>query len=156
MLHEPCWIYGPGIAANWAAERVGKKLPAYQWLRTDWTGPQKMKDDEPLYFSGEMVYSFFFDTYGGLKPLKQTAQILAEYDQWPPLYDTEQLKKNEVPVYAACYEDMYVDSGTARITASKIKGIKVFETNVLYHSALRHRADDVFQELLRLRDDTID
>ncbi|KAK7951933.1 Proline iminopeptidase [Apiospora aurea] len=156
MLHEPCWIYGPGIAANWAAERVGKTLSRYQWLNKDWAGPQSLKEDEPMYFSGEMVYSFYFDVCGGLKPLKETAQILAEFDKWPPLYDIDQLQKNEVPVYAACYEDMYVDPGTARVTASKIKGIKVFETNVLYHSALRGRSEDVFRELLRLRDDTID
>ncbi|KAK6865843.1 proline iminopeptidase [Apiospora arundinis] len=140
MLHEPCWIYGPGIAANWAAEGVGKSLSRYQWLDKDWPGPQSLQEDEPI----------------GLKPLKETAQILAEFDKWPPLYDIEQLQKNEVPVYAACYEDMYVDPGTARVTASRIKGIKVFETNVLYHSALRSRSEDVFRELLRLRDDTID
>ncbi|KAK8033267.1 hypothetical protein PG991_002665 [Apiospora marii] len=156
MLHEPCWIYGSGIAANWAAERVGKTLGRYQWLKEDWPGPQSLEEDEPMYFSGEMVYSFYFDVCDGLKPLKETAQILAEFDKWPPLYDIEQLQNNEVPVYAACYEDMYVDPGTARVTASRIKGIKVFETNVLYHSALRSRPDDVFRELLRLRDDTID
>lgn len=156
MLHEPCWIYGPGTAANWAAERVGKALSRYQWLNKDWPGPQSLKEDEPMYFSGEMVYSFYFDVCSGLKPLKETAQILAEFDSWPSLYNIEQLQKNEVPVYAACYEDMYVDPGTARITASRIKGIRVFETNVLYHSALRSRSQDVFRELLRLRDDTID
>lgn len=62
----------------------------------------------------------------------------------------------EVPVYAASYNDMYVDQVLARVTASRIKGIKVFETNVLFHSALRAKPDEVIRELLALRDDTID
>jgi len=88
--------------------------------------------------------------------MKETAQILADYDEWPPLYDIEQLGKNEVPVFATTYNDMYVDAELARVTASRIKGIKVFETNVLFHSALRTNSSDVFRELLALRDDTID
>ncbi len=87
--------------------------------------------------------------------MKETAHILANYDEWPSLYDIEQLGKNEVPVYAAIYNDMYVDAGLSRVTASRIKGIKVFETNVLFHSALRAKPDEVFRGLLALRDDTI-
>ncbi|KAI1345160.1 Alpha/Beta hydrolase protein [Xylariaceae sp. FL0016] len=154
LLHEPCWCYGP-VAGRWAAERVGKRLEEYQWLRKDWMGPSSL-GDKPLYFSGEMIYPFFFDTCSELMKMKETADILAHYDQWPPLYDLEQLGRNEVPVYAACYNDMYVDADFARVTASRIKGIKVFETNVMYHSALRSKPADVFRELLALRDDTID
>ncbi|KAI1501782.1 alpha/beta-hydrolase [Biscogniauxia marginata] len=155
LLHEPCWSYGPGVAGNWAAERVGKTLEEYQWLRKDWAGPASL-GDKPLYFSGEMIYPFLFETCPELVKLKETAQILAEFDQWEPLYSIEQLARNEVPVYAACYDDMYVDSDMARVTASRIQGIKVFETNVLFHNALRSKPEDVFRELLNLRDNTID
>ncbi|KAI1416043.1 alpha/beta-hydrolase [Hypoxylon sp. FL1857] len=155
VLHEPIWCYIPGIAARWAAERVGKALDQYQWLRTDWAGPASL-GDKPLFFSGEMIYPFHFETCSELIKLKEAANILAEYDQWPPLYDIPQLAKNEVPVYAASYNDMYVDPDMARVTASRIKGIKVFETNVLYHNALRPRPEDVIPQLLKLRDDTID
>lgn len=157
VLHEPIWCYRPGIASNWAAERVGKSLDAYKWLHADWAGPESMSEDEPLFFSGEMVYPFFFDTCDGLRNMKETANILAKFDQWPTLYDEEQLKWNEVPVYAAVYyDDMYVDREAARVTAGKIRGCKVWQTNVHYHSALRNKSEDVFRELLRLRDDTID
>ncbi|KAK6954388.1 hypothetical protein Daesc_004355 [Daldinia eschscholtzii] len=155
LLHEPCWCYGPGVAGRWAAERVGASLEEFQWLRKDWAGPASL-GEKPLYFSGEMTYPFYLDTCSGLFKLKETAQILAEFDGWAPLYDAEQLGKNEVPVYAAIYNDMYVDPEMSRNTASRIKGIKIFETNVLYHSALRTNPDEVIPQLLRLRDDTID
>ncbi|KAI1382219.1 alpha/beta-hydrolase [Hypoxylon crocopeplum] len=155
LLHEPCWCFGPGVAGKWAAERVGKSLDEYQWLRKDWAGPASL-GEKPLFFSGEMIYPFHFETCSELIKLKETAQILAEFDGWAPLYDIEQLGKNEVPVYAASYNDMYVDPDLARVTASRIKGIKVFETNVLYHNAFRANPDDVIPQLLKLRDDTID
>ncbi len=154
LLHEPCWMYGPGFASNWAADRVGQSLAEYQWLRTDWT--LESHDDSPLYFIGEMVPRFHFDTRSELTKLKETAEILAAFDQWPSLYDIKQLEENEVPVYAAAYNDMYVDSDLARETARHIKGIKVFETNMLFHGAIRTKPDEVFKILLSLRDDTID
>ncbi|KAJ2980807.1 hypothetical protein NUW58_g6848 [Xylaria curta] len=155
LLHEPCWCFGPGVAGKWAAERVGRGLSEYQWLRNDWPGLASL-GDQPLFFSGEMIFPFHFETCSELVKMKETAHILAHFDEWPWLYDIEQLGKNEVPVYAASYNDMYVDAGLARVTASRIKGIKVFETNVLFHSAIRSKPDEVFRELLALRDDTID
>ncbi|KAI0508366.1 alpha/beta-hydrolase [Xylaria bambusicola] len=155
LLHEPCWCYGPGVAGKWAAERVGQGIEEFQWLRKDWAGLASL-GDKPLYFSGEMIFPFHFETCSELVKMKETAHILANYDEWPPLYNLEQLGKNEVPVYAASYNDMYVDAGLARVTASRIRGIKVFETNVLFHSALRSKPDEVLRELLALRDDTID
>jgi pimeloyl-ACP methyl ester carboxylesterase len=155
VLHEPIWCYRPGIASNWAAERVGQSLKPFQWLKLDWAGPKSLKEDEPLYFSGEMVYPFFFDNCDELRKLKETAQILAEFDEWPALYDEDQLKENTVPVYAAIYNDMYVYPDDSKATALKIKGCKTWETSVHFHSALRTHSEDVFRELLRLRDDTI-
>lgn len=42
-----------------------------------------------------------FDDYSNLRPLKGAAMLLAEDDSWGPLYDLEQLAKNEVKVNAA-------------------------------------------------------
>ncbi|KAI0410312.1 Alpha/Beta hydrolase protein [Xylaria grammica] len=154
LLHEPCWCYGPGVAGRWAAERVGRGIEQYQWLRDDWSGPGSL-GDRPLFFSGEMIFPFHFETCSELIKMKETAHILANYNAWSPLYDIKQLGKNEVPVYAASYNDMYVDAGLARVTASRIQGIKVFESNILFHSALRAKPDEVLRELLALRDDTI-
>ncbi|KAI0164926.1 alpha/beta-hydrolase [Xylariaceae sp. FL1272] len=155
LLHEPCWCFGPGVAGNWAAKRVGANLEEYSWLRDDWSGTASL-GDRPLFFSGEMIFPFHFETCAELIKMKETAHILARYDQWPALYDIEKLGRNTVPVYAASYNDMYVDAGLARVTASRVRGLKLFETNVMFHSALRKRTDDVLRELLALRDDTID
>jgi proline iminopeptidase len=96
-------------------------------------------------------------SYNELNNIKEVADILASTTDWQPLYDEAQLGKNEVPVYAATYiDDMYVHFEHASNTAAKIKGTKQFITNVMYHNAIRSKADEVFQQLLALRDDTID
>lgn len=51
---------------------------------------------------------------------------------------------------------MYVDYDYSRETAAKIKGCKVFSTNVMYHNAVRDKADEVIKQLFALRDDVID
>lgn len=158
LLHEPCWIYGPGVSSDFAADRIGRSLKQYSWLQPDWEGPNSRKSDEPLYFLGEMVPSFLYDTVADLQPLRETAVALSQFDDWSALYDKDQLAhRNEVPVYAAIYaDDMYVDARFSRQTAAQIRGAKFFETNVLFHNALRSDPDAVLKELFRLRDDTID
>ena len=89
--------------------------------------------------------------------LREEAEILANRDDWPALYDQDKLRNNKVPVYAASYvEDMYVDYDFARDTAKLVKGTKTFETNVMYHSALRAKSEEVLHQLFSLRDDVID
>ena len=57
-----------------------------------------------------MIYPWMFDVYPQLKPLKEAAEILAQDETWPRLYDAERLARNAVPVAAAVYyDDMYVD-----------------------------------------------
>jgi hypothetical protein len=98
-----------------------------------------------------------FDSYDELQELKQVADILASYEDWPALYDEAQLAKNEVPVYSATYvEDMYVDYEFATTTARKIKGLKQYITNVWYHGALRDKTDELMRQLFSLKEDTID
>ncbi len=46
-----------------------------------------------------------FDDFEELQPMKEAAQILAEKSDWPDLYDLDALKKNKVPIAAACYYD---------------------------------------------------
>jgi len=56
---------------------------------------------DPLYFTGEMIYPWMIDADPVLRPLREAADILAERDDWPPLYDSTRLAANEVPVAAA-------------------------------------------------------
>lgn len=154
IIHEAIYCDGPGYASNWASERVGRNFDEFSWLQPL---SSALGSDGPLYFSGENVFPFHFDTYPELAELKQVSEKLAKFDQWPALYNQEKLKKNTVPVYAASYiDDMYVDYEFAKDTANLVQGTKVFETNVMYHSALRAKTETVLQNLFRLRDDVID
>jgi hypothetical protein len=41
------------------------------------------------------------DDYANLRPLKCVANMIAQYDAWPKLYDLDQLARNKVNVSAA-------------------------------------------------------
>lgn len=146
ILHEP--IYCQGEAPKWAAERMISEYPEFD-LDKD--------DDSPLYFTGEMIYSWMFEDYAELRKVEDVANRVAADVDWPKLYDEEQLEKNEVPVYAASYiEDMFVDIDMSKETAKKVKGLKLFTTNVMFHDAVRSKSDEVVRQVFALRDDTID
>jgi pimeloyl-ACP methyl ester carboxylesterase len=158
ILHEAIYNYKPGLASNFAAHRVGKELRSFQWLKDPTEFLAAQSTDQPLVFSGEMVFPFHFENSPELVRIKEAAHILAKTEDWDEsLYDEDQLSRNEVPVYAASYiDDMYVDFDLARETAALVKGIKVLETNSWYHDAVRSRPDEVIGHLFKLRDDTID
>ncbi|KAK3394702.1 Alpha/Beta hydrolase protein [Podospora didyma] len=157
ILHEAIYCYKKGISSSWAAYRVGKEIHEFSWLGGKLSFSGMMSAKAPLYFSGEMIYPSYFDSYPQLVWMKEAANILADYDGWDDLYDEQQLLRNEVPVYAASFvDDMYVDFELARETANLVKGIKVFETNSMYHNAVRARSEEVIGQLFRMRDDTID
>lgn len=98
-----------------------------------------------------------FFSYNELGDVREVADILANTTDWPALYDEAQLARNEVPVYAATYlDDMYVHYDLASNTAAKIKGIKQFITNTMYHDGLGSRSGEVVRQLFNLRDDSMD
>ncbi|EFW21989.1 hypothetical protein D8B26_002087 [Coccidioides posadasii str. Silveira] len=145
VLHEA--IYCQGAASNWCADRVIQKLSSFR----------SRGNPEGIFFTGEMVYKNLFETSTELKQIKEAADIVASYDDWPELYDKEQLANNEVPVYSATYvDDMYVHYDFARETAASIKGCKNFITNTMYHNALRANMEELLKQLFAMRDDTID
>lgn len=147
LLHEP--LYCQGEASNWSAERLLEKFPAFSLANVD--------KNDPVFFTGEMIYPFMFDCYPELTKLKTVGHMLAEAKDWPKLYDIEQLKKNEVPTYAAVYvDDMYVDFDLSMETARTIKGCKPFVTNMMYHNGISAKTDEVLKEIFALRDDVID
>jgi hypothetical protein len=146
ILHEP--LYCQNVAPKWSAHRVISEFTEFD-LDKD--------DDSPVYFTGEMVYPWMFEDYSELRKLEDVANRVANDSDWPQLYDEEQLAKNEVPVYAASYvEDMYVDFDLSMETARKIRGSKVFTTNVMFHDAIRSKMDEVVRQAFALRDDVID
>ena len=77
-----------------------------------------------------MIFSWMFADYAELRPLAQVAGLLAKVNDWPALYDVEQLGKNEVLVAAATYvEDMYVDYELSKETKERIRGCHQWITN---------------------------
>jgi pimeloyl-ACP methyl ester carboxylesterase len=147
LLHEP--LYCQGEASSWSAERLLENYPEFSLSNVD--------SDKPVYFTGEMIYPFMFECYPELKKLKIVGDILAGENDWPRLYDVEQLRKNQVPTYAAVYhDDMYVDFDLSMETAKTIKGCKPFVTNSMYHNAISAKMNDVLKEIFARRDDVID
>ncbi|KXT03144.1 hypothetical protein AC578_7729 [Pseudocercospora eumusae] len=144
ILHEP--IYCEGQAPNWSAQRMLDEYPEFN-----------IDTEGPVLFTGEMIYPWMFEDYSELRKVQDVANRVAADAEWPALFDEQQLAKNEVPVYAASYlEDMYVASDLALQTAKKIKGCKVFTTNVMFHNAVRSKTDEVVGQVLKLRDDIVD
>ena len=138
LLHEA--IYCQHQASNWAAKRVRAEFPEFS-----------ITSDRPVYFTGEMVYPWMAEDYAYLRPLQKAAEILAAYDGWPRLYDTEVLKGNSVPAAAAIYyDDMYVERHFSEQTAQAIKGIKLWVTNEFDHSGLRMNGEQILDRLLQL------
>jgi pimeloyl-ACP methyl ester carboxylesterase len=136
VLHEA--IYCQEAASNWAAERVRAEYPQFQLV-----------PDQPVYFTGEMIYPWMFDEYAYLQPLKEVAESLAGYDDWPRLYDVEALRANTVPCVAAIYyADMYVERAYSEETAQNIQGIRLWITNEYEHNALRADGETVLGHLL--------
>jgi hypothetical protein len=136
ILHEA--IYGQRAATRWAAERVRPEFPEFDYA------PGK-----PFLFTGEMIYPWMFEDYAGLKPLKEAADLLAEYKDWPMLYDLDVLRKNKVPIAAATYyHDMYVDREQSEETTRQVPGIKLWITTEYEHNALRADGEKLLGRLL--------
>ena len=134
VLHEP--IYAQGAATRWAADR---------------TRPADFDPDAaPLLLTGEMIYPWMFDDDPALRPFRDAAELLAQRDDWPALYDRTVLAANQVPVAAALYtDDMYVDAGLADDTASAVRGLRVWKTNAYEHDGLRETSD-VLDRLIKM------
>eukprot|EP00249_Psilotum_nudum_P023876 c29014_g2_i1 orf=461-1783(-) len=141
LMHES--IYCQGAASNWAAERVRQELG------DKFDAVKAARDGQPVLFTGEMVFPWMFDEIAALRPLKEVANILAEKEDWPLLYNKKALNANKVPVAAAVYyEDMYVNFSISEATAAEIAGIRLWVTSEYMHSGLRDDGARVLDYLL--------
>lgn len=132
LLHEATYAQGAG-ATDWAAHRVRPEFPEFDV-------------DSPVYFTGEMIYPWTLPA--ALRPL---ADELAARPWWPPLYDVDRLRANEVPVVAAVYDtDMYVNRDLSLRTASVIRGADVWHTADHQHDGLRVSNGAVMSHLLAM------
>ncbi|GAA2576491.1 alpha/beta fold hydrolase [Actinomadura fulvescens] len=139
LLHEAIYAQGRGSATRWAAGRIRGEFPEFD------------PDERPLSFTGEMIYPWMFEHDPSLRPLRETADLLAERDSWPMLYDPARLRGNDVPVAAAVYhDDMYVDHGLSMETAATIRGLRAWVTNEYEHDGLRAGGRHVLDRLIAL------
>ncbi|WP_055590507.1 alpha/beta fold hydrolase [Streptacidiphilus griseoplanus] len=146
VLHES--IYGQvsvdPAGTRWAAQRVRAEFPEFD-------AGGALDGEAPVFFTGEMIYPWMFDTDPALRPLKETAGLLAERGEWPDLYDPTQLAVNEVPVTAAVYHgDMYVDTADSLATAEAVRGVRTWVTNTWEHDGLRVSGGRVLDRLIRM------
>ena len=122
LLHEPC--YAQGSATRWAAQRIRAEFAEFD--------PGPVLDADPV-----------------LRPLREAADLLAERDDWPPLYDPSRLAANEVPVAAAVYyDDMYVNREFSMRTAGAIRGLRTWVTSEYEHDGLRVSSGAVLDHLI--------
>lgn len=143
LVHEA--IYGQDARpTNWSAERVRGEFPQFDAAKT-------LAGDGPLLFTGESVHPWMFDCDPALRPLRETAELLAARTDWAPLYDPARLAANEVPAVAAVYhDDMYVDTAHALRTAHTVKGLRTWVTDEFEHDGLRAGAPRVLDRLLAM------
>lgn len=143
VMHES--IYGQPAeltdgrpATSWAAERVLGEFEEF-----DPAG------DSPLLL-GEMILREHLQLDPALKELAAAADELAAVDDWEPLYDLAQLRRNRVPTAAALYtDDVYVARELSWATANEVAGITVWETDEFHHDGLSEDGGRVFSELLQ-------
>ncbi|EPS64104.1 hypothetical protein M569_10671, partial [Genlisea aurea] len=143
ILHES--IYCQGGKASWSAQRIREE----EVHDTKFDAVGAAEEGRPVLFTGEMIFPWMFDEIHALRPFKEAAGLLAEKEDWPPLYDITALNNNKIPVAAAVYyEDMYVSFKLAMETAKEVKGIRVWITNEYMHSGLRDEGGAILERLL--------
>jgi pimeloyl-ACP methyl ester carboxylesterase len=140
LLQEAC--YAQGAATRWSAQRIRAEFGGFD--------PRSaIEGTAPLLFTGEMIYPWMVDADPVLRPLRKAADILAERDDWPPLYDPSRLAANDVPVAAAVYyDDMYVPREFSMQTAEAIRGLRTWVTSEYSHDGLRVSDGAVLDRLI--------
>jgi pimeloyl-ACP methyl ester carboxylesterase len=142
LLHEAC--YAQEAATRWSAQRVRAEFPEFD-------AAAALDGDGPVLFTGEMIYPWMLENDPVLAPLAEAGEILAQRDDWPPLYDEARLRACEVPVAAAVYfDDMYVPREFSAPTARAIRGLRPWVTNEFEHDGLRVSDGRVLDRLIAM------
>jgi pimeloyl-ACP methyl ester carboxylesterase len=148
LVHESVYAQDERPTA-WSAERVRAEYPQFDAAKT-------LAGDGPLLFTGETIHPWMFDSDPALRPLRETAELLATRTDWTPLYDPARLAANEVPVAAAVYhDDMYVDATHSLETARAIRGLRTWVTDEFEHDGVRAGGPRVLDRLLALTRDEV-
>ncbi|MEU7135591.1 alpha/beta fold hydrolase [Streptomyces sp. NPDC046261] len=146
LLHEAIYAQDER-ATHWSAERIRAEFPQFE---------QHFEPGGRFLFTGETVHPWMLRTHAALRPLRRTAELLAEREGWTPLYDAGRLARNTVPVAAAIYhDDLYVDTAHSLRTARSIAGLRTWVTDEYEHDGVRAGGRVVLDRLLRLAKDEV-
>ncbi|MER6207154.1 alpha/beta fold hydrolase [Streptomyces sp. NPDC001642] len=146
LVHEAVYAQD-SRPTDWSAERVRGEFPQFDAAKT-------LAGDSPLLFTGESIHPWMFDCDPALRPLRDTAELLAARTDWQPVYDQARLAVNEVPVAAAVYhDDMYVDATHSLETARAIRGLRTWVTDEFEHDGVRAGGPRVLDRLIALARD---
>ncbi|MFG2182332.1 alpha/beta fold hydrolase [Streptomyces abikoensis] len=146
LLHEAIYAQD-GRATHWSAERVRAEFPQFE---------RHFEPGGRFLFTGETVHPWMLETQPALRPLRRTAELLAEREGWTPLYDADRLARNTVPVAAAVYhDDLYVDTEHSLRTARSIAGLRTWVTDEYEHDGVRAGGRVVLDRLLGLVRDEV-
>ncbi|MFD8152420.1 alpha/beta fold hydrolase [Streptomyces sp. NPDC059720] len=146
LVHESIYSQD-GRPTDWSAERIRAEFPQFDAAKA-------LAGDEPLLFTGESIHPWMFASDPALRPLRETADLLAAHTGWTPLYDPARLAANEVPVAAAVYhDDMYVDTAHSLRTAQAVRGLRTWVTDEFEHDGVRAGGPRVLDRLLALARD---
>ncbi|NEA54252.1 alpha/beta hydrolase [Streptomyces sp. SID13666] len=142
VLHEAAYAQD-GQPTAWAAERVRAEFPQFDACAA-------LEDPHArLLFTGETIHPWHFRIDPALRPLRDTAQLLAEDTSWTPLYDKALLAANQVPTCAVVYQDdLYVDAGDSLRTAAAIGSTRTVVTGDHEHDGLAASGTAVLDMLL--------
>lgn len=92
-----------------------------------------------------------FQEIAGLRPFAEAADLLAEWTDWPPLYDRHRLAANKVPLAAVVYhDDMYVDAELSLHTARDVGAVRTWITNEWEHDGITASGGRVMSRLMDL------
>ncbi|MDT3726407.1 alpha/beta fold hydrolase [Streptomyces sp. DSM 41972] len=143
LVHEAIYAQDARPTA-WSAERVRAEFPQFDAAKA-------LVGDQPVLFTGETIHPWTFDCDPALRPLRETAELLAARTDWAPLYDPARLAANEVPAAAAVYhDDMYVDTAHSLATARAVRGLRTWVTDEFEHDGVRAGGPRVLDRLLAL------
>ncbi len=134
-----------------ASQTIVEEVRLDLWLASSFNAK-----DQPLYFSGAMVYPFMFNTYPELKKLKEVAHIIAHHNGWRVFLIWISLQEIMcLCTWPAFDDDAYVDFALVQETLETVGNCKLFETSIMCHDAVRSKTVDVVRELFALRDNVV-
>ncbi|ETW00863.1 hypothetical protein H310_07385 [Aphanomyces invadans] len=161
FMHETIYCDGPKYSpSNWAAETVHHRTTVRgealfdpsRFDELDHAQLVELATKAPVYFSGEMVFSWMAEDFPEtLGPFRDAANILAKKTDWRPLYNEANLRDIAIPTAAlVSYDDLYVDRTLSMRTAALLgDNCHVFVSNEYQHAGIR---DDptVVEKLLKM------